>query len=360
MRFIFLFFFSIKAYACLQPTLANKNWNQDLDKLLNSYIANYQIPQASVLVLKENRIVHHKAYPTNKSTDAIYDLASISKVFTAMGIMKLVEDGVLSLDQKVVDIFSEFSDRKVTIENLLRHQSGLRAGVGSSVWTSNLDQTWRNILAIKPGHPYGKFKYSDVNYLLLGKIVEKYSGTDLDSYIHNEVLFPLKMDNSFYQGDQVRACQDRCTSTSRNRSLGQVHDPTSFKLGGVTGHAGLFSTTLDLARFAAGFISEKCTLPLKKQTLTKMITKIKTSDRGLGFDLLSPYARLPRGIYFNPGISFGHTGFTGTSLWIDPKMKVTLIILTNAVGAKDSKKAKKGFLKLLPEAANLVGKQFKQ
>lgn len=356
---------------CFDVNVEKNNfaWEEQLDTITNTYITAFKIPGVVVLAGNSKGIIFEKAYgnrsydkDTPNTVDTIYDLASITKLFTATAVMQLLQKKKIYLGSKLKTHFPEnyvtLKKQKITVEDLLRHNSGYKAGVTSGVFTDNLETTWENILNVEPNYPYREFKYSDINYLVLGRLVEKLSMQGLDDYIRKNILDSLGMDKSGFNMYANKSCKSLCAPTRKKMSNGHVHDPTSFNLGGVAGHAGLFATAKDLAKFSSIFLNDGkyCGKNiLWKRSVKMMTTKKYKQSRGLGFDITSSYSTKPRGDYFSKGLSFGHTGFTGTSLWIDPSIDTFLIILSNSVYAKDESLAKKGFHKLMTELANIVG-----
>lgn len=291
----------------------------------------------------------------NKQTK--FDLASITKVFNAMALMNILNEKQISTQTKLYKFFSEFNNKykkHISIEDLLRHQSGFKPGVGNDVWTSRIDLTWQNILNLKPTLPYTKFKYSDINFLYVGKLIEKLTQLPLDVAINDALLDKLKLSNTTYNPRG-----DNCYLTSfEANKVCKVHDPTSFGLNGLTGHAGIFSTPGDMITFARMLLNDgyNCNGQLfDKDLLNLMKTKINHSDRGLGFDISSAFARRPRGEYFSLNTSYGHTGFTGVSMWIDPKLDIFVLVLSNAVYSANPN-AKKIYLDLLLKVSSFLGK----
>lgn len=361
--------FSAFSAACLQENKSIQPWQNEVDTIVNSYINTFKIPGVVVLVGNSQDILLSKSFGKRasdkdevNSVDTIYDLASITKLFTATAIMQLIEKKKVYLGGKVKRYFPYHfvteKKQKITVEDLLRHNSGFKPGVTSGVFTDNLETTWDNILSVQPSFPYRNFKYSDINYLMLGKLVEKVSKLDLNDYIRMNILEPLKMEDTQYLAYKDSECKYRCAPTKKKINRGHVHDPTSFKLGGISGHAGLFSTAKDLAKFATMVMNkgELCgKRVLSAKSIHKMISKKANESRGLGFDITSSYSNRPRGDYFAKGLSFGHTGFTGTSIWIDPTIDTYLIVLSNTVYSDNEKYAKSGFLRLITELANIVG-----
>ena len=188
--------------------------------------------------------------------------------------------------------------------------------------------------------PGARFKYSDVNFILLGKVVETVSGQTLDVFTQKRIFEPLGMkDSGFRPNDDLKK---RCAPTEKRDGkwmVGEVHDPRAWALGGVAGHAGLFSTADDLAIFARMLLHQgkHGGQPfLKAETVRELTAPRKVAStkspayRTLGWDMLTSYSS-NRGERFTPGVSFGHTGFTGTSIWIDPPSQTVVILLTNRV-----------------------------
>jgi len=350
------------ASACFNNDLliSQDDWSKKIDRVVNSYLKTYMIPGATVLVGNAQGVTFKKGY--NHSLDTIFDIASITKLFTASSIMLEVEKNNLKITDKVSSIFpkhlTSIKQKNISIEDLLRHISGFRAGVLDDVFTSEIEKTWDNILKSKVAYTKGSFKYSDINYLVLGKLLEEKTKMSLDTYVHDNFFKQLDMSSSFYTPKDLTECQSKCAATIRDGDVGVVHDPTSRKLGGVAGHAGVFTTIDDLAKFTSIFLNkgEYCGKSiLAEATVKSMVKKVKKQSRGLGFDITSGYSRRARGEFFSKGLSFGHTGFTGASLWIDPTIDTFVIVLTNTVYAKNEKFAKKGFLMLIEDLANIVG-----
>ena len=294
------------------------------------------------------------------NADIKYDLASITKVFTAITLMKILKEKAIDESELVANILPEYKTPKkdhITIEDLLRHRSGFKAGVGLNDWgqVASIQSYWQNILNINPTKKYHDFLYSDLNYLYIGKIIEKLSGRSLKENLTSYITNPLKLANTNYL-----PIDNNCAPTiNLDTRLCRVHDPTSFRLGELTGHAGIFSNLNDMTKLALTLLNNGhyCGQELIKKSLLKEMTSLKTySDRGLGFDIQSPYARRPRGEYMHKGKSFGHTGFTGTSMWIDPSSDFFVLILSNAVYAKNPAYSKKLYLDLLLRISTKLGK----
>jgi len=270
--------------------------------------------------------------------DTIFDIASLTKVVaTTMAVMQLVQKGEVRLNDPVAKYLPEFAQNgkeDITVRNLLTHFSGLRADIDLTPAWEGRDAALRLAFAETPAYPPGsRFLYSDTNFMVLGALVEKVSGTTLDAYCARKIFAPLHMTQTRFLPPV--AWRRRIAPTEyddRDRMLrGVVHDPRARLMGGVAGHAGVFSTADDLSKFALALLdgspvlakemTEKMTTPQQPPTATVL--------RGFGWDIDSPFSS-NRGDLLPVG-SFGHTGFTGTSIWIDPTTRTFIILLANAV-----------------------------
>ena len=335
-----------------------------MDAAINAAIADHQCPGA-VLWLERNDVAYHKAYgnraiaPAAESMteDTLFDAASLTKVVACTpAVMLLVERGQVGLEERVQTYLPEFKgDGKeaITIRQLLTHTSGLRPDISTRPPWSGYDTAIRMACAEKLVTPPGTaFRYSDINFFLLGEVVRRVSGAKLNEFVAREVYRPLKMlDTGFRPFTDSNAVDvavpdsgpappiTRVAPTEKidNRILrGVVHDPTARYMGGVAGHAGLFTTAADLARYARMLLNLGGLdgVRLFKPETVKLMTSVQSPEnirarRGLGWDIDSGYSR-PRGKIFPIG-SYGHTGFTGTALWIDPFSKTFWILLSNRV-----------------------------
>ena len=318
---------------------------KEIDALIEKGISNKRMP-GGVLHLEHKKAIYQKSYgnrqlvpKTEKATkETIYDLASLTKVVaTTPAVMKLIEGGAIELDapaQRYLPELSGDSNKpKITVRHLLTHTSGLAAGVRRGYeWSGSKDG-----FALAAGEPSRglagfSYQYSDLNFILLGEIVARVTGMPLQDYCWKEIFLPLGMNETFFLPDPKLKGRIAPTTLLEDGSLlrGIVHDPTSRRMGGVAGHAGLFSTVDDLARFARMLLNGGGGI-LKPETISLM-TSVQSpanieSRRGLGFDIDSTYSSL-RGELFPRG-SFGHTGWTGTSMWIDPTSESFVIFLSN-------------------------------
>lgn len=333
-------------------------------RLLNEAIADSAWPGAVLLAAKDGKIFLHAAtgHKTYQRTETvhrgdIFDLASITKVIaTTTAVMQLHEQGRIELDDPVVQYLPAFRSlgkgaldkSKVTIRQLLTHTSGLppfrQYFLMEGTVQARVDSVLRTGLIYTPGDT---MVYSDVGIISLGKVVEAVSGQSLDQYCADHIFIPLGMVNTMFNPDPARMHRIMPTEFSPldgQLIRGHVHDENSYSMGGTTGHAGLFSTAYDIGIFSQMMLNGgeyQDTRILHPETIDLFIRRanvISGSSRCLGWD--SPSGRASGGVYLS-GNSFGHTGFTGTSLWIDPDNEMFVILLTNAVHPNRSWKSPK-------------------
>ena len=312
-----------------------------------------QCPGAVVLVGQDGKVIYRRAFgnralvpqklPMNVRT--IFDLASLTKVIaTTTAVMQLVEQGKIILATPASTYWPDFRENgkaSISVRELMTHYSGLPPDLELKPEWSGYETAMKMIVAVKPTVPSGtRFVYSDINFETLGEIVHRVSGEPLDVYCAKHIFTPLRMKDTRFNPPakwRPRIAPTQYQNGDKGKMLwGEVHDPTAYDMGGVAGHAGLFSTADDLASFAQMLLgggSYRGAHILSPLTVEKMTTPQTPLDkmvvRGLGWDLDSPFAS-NRGELFEVG-SFGHTGFTGTDLWIDPVSKTYLIILANGV-----------------------------
>lgn len=325
---------------CDEPFFAPK-----VDAAVRMALERKQIPGAVVEVGHRARIVFRRAYGLRAvepeiepmTEDTIFDLASLTKPFaTALSVMKLVEDGKVRLEDPVAKWLPECShfQSPVTVLHLLTHTSGLPAGAPAAMLGNNVADAV-NVIAKMPLHSRrgAQMMYSDLGFVLLGEIVARASGKPLDQFAHERIFAPLGLVHT-------RFCppvewRDRCAPTENiggEWRRGAVHDPDAFRLGGVAGHAGLFSTAEEVGRLARMMLDGGRPI-FREETIRLMTAPMNSSDdgeyRGLGWDIASAYSG-PKSARFSQR-SFGHTGFTGTSVWIDPAAELYIVVLANAV-----------------------------
>jgi uncharacterized protein YbbC (DUF1343 family)/CubicO group peptidase (beta-lactamase class C family) len=317
-----------------------------LDKIIQEGIEDREIPGAVLLVSHDGVVVYRKAFGSRSleprrepmTLDTIFDIASLTKVVaTTTAVMQLIQKGELRDNDPVARYIPEFAQNgkeDITIRELLTHHSGLAPDLDLSQPWEGRDTAFRMAFAEKPADPPGsKFVYSDTNYIVLGALVERVSGMPLDQYCQQKIFAPLAMSHTRFVPPHAWLPKIAPTQYDEHNNMlrGVVHDPRARRMGGVAGHAGLFSTADDLAKFAefllrggpvlSPLMIEKMTTPQQPPTSQVL--------RGFGWDIDSPLST-NRGELLPVG-SFGHTGFTGTSLWIDPTTRTCIILLTNAV-----------------------------
>ena len=318
----------------------------NVDEIMNAAVAQGTIPGGVVLIGHNGAVVYRKAYGMRSlepgreamTVDTIFDLASLTKcIATATSVMKLVQEGKVRLNEPAATYLPEFAKNgksDITVRELLTHFSGLTEDLDLKTEWKGRDVAYQMVMDQKPAFPPGsRFLYSDINFETLGFLVEKVSGMSLDEYAAKNVFAPLEMKETRFLPPAEWLSRIAPTEYDESHPMlrGVVHDPTARRMGGVAGHAGLFSTADDLAKFAQDQLTGfhvLTPLTVKKMT-TPQQPPMSSALRGLGWDIHSPYSS-PRGEIFPIG-SFGHTGFTGTSIWIDPVSESYVILLTNAV-----------------------------
>ena len=321
---------------------------QNIDRDVRAGLGN-TYPGAVVLVSERGRIMVHAAYgdavhyngqlvPMRK--DTLFDLASLSKLFTSIALMQLVEQHKVDLDAPVARYLPAFGKPDIHVRHLLAHTSGLPAH--RRLWELYPTREARiaAVLAEKPLSPPGaKYVYSDLGLITVGLIVEQVSGQPLDRYVAEHITSPLAMKDTLYRPPELLRPRIAATEDEPGRGLcwGSVHDENAWSLGGVAGHAGVFSTAADLAILAQTIIEGGAPI-LKAETLQLMEQNqnpgLRDGARGLGFDLDAPHFM---GELAGPH-TIGHTGFTGTSIVINLDTRTFLIFLTNTVHPKRGNK----------------------
>ena len=326
-----------------------------IDRTIEQAIAAHKLP-GGVFHLERDGAIYEKAYGNRAlvpaiepmTIDTIFDAASITKVVaTTPSVWLLIEQGKIDLDAPVRRYIPEFTGGwrdEITIRHLLTHTSGLRPDLDLSPPWSGYDTAMRMAMVEEPRQRPGyTFRYSDINFELLGEIVRRVSGVPLDVFAKREIFEPLGMrDTGFRDGGGTPPSQPAgrqrseriapTEQTSTGMLRGVVHDPTARNMGGVAGHAGLFITVHDLSLYCRMLLRDGAPI-FKPETVAKMTSVVSPANvavrRAGGFDLDSSFSR-PRGEIFPLG-SFGHTGFTGGMFWIDPFSKTFYIFLSNRV-----------------------------
>jgi CubicO group peptidase (beta-lactamase class C family) len=302
--------------------------------------------------------------------DTIFDVASLTKpIVTAHCIMLLIEEGKLDVNDPIAKHLPAFRRKEteaITIAQVLTHTGGFIADNPLKNYQAGKDKAWQNLFALNPVAPPGsKFTYSDVGYILLGAVVEKAAEMPLDQFAKKRIFDPLGMKDAGYRPDGER--KKRCAPTQEREGrwmIGEVHDPRAYQLGGVAGHAGLFATADDLAIVARMLLNDgrhdgKAFLKpetVKLMTAPRKVPSAKTPGlRTFGWDMATAYSA-NRGDVFPKGASYGHTGFTGTSIWLDPTSQTAVIFLSNRVHPD----GKGNVTKLRARVATIAGKALLQ
>lgn len=356
-----------------------------VDRIIDAAIRDGATPGAVLAVGRGDRVVRLRGYgnldwaysatlpPGAAATDSsLYDVASLTKVVaTTTGVMQLVDRGALSLDTRIGEHLPEWSrgwKRDVTVRRLLTHRGGLPPF--RPFWrTLRGEEEYREAIAAlepddEPGEDGTRTVYSDIGFMTLGFLIEEITGQALDFYLHESVFRPLGMRETWFEPPRSlhrRTAPTEVDTVYRHRHVhGEVHDENAHALGGVAGHAGLFSSARDLAKFAAWILaaaregrdlaaaarpppgpyarafSPRLDSPSPETVARFTARAAPASSRALGWD--TPSGRSSAGDYFGEG-AFGHTGFTGTSLWVDPELDLFVVLLTNRVNpTRDNRK----------------------
>ena len=318
-----------------------------VDAVIQQAITDGNIPGAVLEVGHDGAVVYRKAYGSRAleprrepmTLDTVFDLASLTKVVaTTTAVMQLVEQGKVRMNDPVAKYLPEFAQNgkdDITVRQLLTHYSGLAPDIDLTPAFDSKESAYRLAFAETPQQAPGSgFVYSDTNFIVLGAMVEKISGETLEAYAEHHIFVPLKMTHTRFVPPAAWRPKIAPTEYDENEHMlhGVVHDPRARRMGGVAGHAGLFSTADDLAKFAQALLDGGdgvlSAVTVKKMTQPEQPPAAPVL-RGFGWDIDSPFSS-NRGDLLPVG-SFGHTGFTGTSMWIDPTTQTYIILLTNAV-----------------------------
>jgi len=331
-----------------------------IDQLVEAAISAGDLPGAVVLVWHQGATVYHKAFGQRSVTpvsepmtpDTIFDLASLTKVVaTAPAVMMLVEDGLIRLRDPVsryIPGFDRYGKARITVEHLLTHLSGLRPDFPLEEEFQGYETAITRAIDERPVDPPGtRVVYSDINFIVLAEIVARVSGEPFDRFVERRLFEPLGMNETGFlptRDERPRIAPTEpcrplgwpCGDAGASMLRGTVHDPTARRMGGVAGHAGVFAPADDLARFGemllagGAFDDARVLSSLTVARMTRPATPPSMADRrGLGWDINSRYSS-NRGDLFSSD-SYGHTGFTGTSIWIDPATQTVVIFLSNRV-----------------------------
>jgi len=325
-----------------------------MDEEIQRAIAEHKLP-GGVLWVECKSSNYHKAFgfrsltPTRETMteDTIFDVASLTKVLaTVPALMVLYERGRVKLEEPVVTYVPEFrggGKEAITVRHLLTHTSGFGRGLSQEPDWFDFKSAFNRICAQTLSEPPGTvFRYSDLNFIILGEIVQRLAGMKLDEFCAQEIFKPLKMvDTCFLPSQALRSRIAPTEKVGRAVLRGTVHDFKAQGMGGVAGHAGLFTTAADVSRFARMILNQgrlDDTRILKAETVNLMTSVQSPAEvqarRGLGWDIDSDFSR-PRGDVFPVG-SFGHTGFTGVCLWIDPFSQTFWMFFSNRIHPEPS------------------------
>lgn len=333
-----------------------------IEEAVAAAIQDKEIPGAVVLVARHGKIGYFKAFghrvlepqPEIMTTSTIFDMASLTKVMaTSPAVLLLVERGKIRLGDRVKRYLPEFTGGgkdAITVRNLITHFSGLRPDFDLSIpwegYSATLEELWKETARGDPGK---EFVYSDLNFITLGEIVNRVSAMNLADFARANIYAPLGMDETRFtppaelwpriaptetRARSVEYLQGKGTPAAQSQVLrGSVHDPTAWRMGGVAGHAGLFSSAMDVAVYAQTLLNggvyrgKRIFSPAGVQAMTTAQSpKSSVTARGFGWDIDSSFS-VPRGDLLAGG--FGHTGFTGTSLWVAPSQDLFVVLLTS-------------------------------
>ncbi|MDB4670564.1 beta-lactamase family protein [Pirellulaceae bacterium] len=320
-----------------------------IDEAVRSAIKAGKMPGASVVVGQGSKTVYHQAFghlsllpeKVALKKNTLFDLASLTKpIATATSVMILVDQGRVRLRDPVAVYLPEFAQngkRKITVQQLLTHVGGLIPDNPIGDYRDGREKAFEKINALSTTwEPGTRFSYTDVGYLVLGQIIERVTGLSIDQFARKNIFEPLGMlETGFLPSEPLR---NRAALTQQRAGRwmpGVVHDPRAYELGGIAGHAGLFSTATDLEKYCLMLLGQGQVNGIR--ILSRSSVKLMTATydlpggvkRGLGWDKLSPYSS-NRGELMSHA-AFGHGGFTGTSIWMDPELDLYVIFLSNRV-----------------------------
>lgn len=375
------------------------SFDEQVAAIVQQGIADGEMPGAVVMVANRNEVLYQRAFGdrqvepqrTAMTIDTVFDLASLTKpIATATSVMRLVQSGKVQVDQPVSNYLPEFKGHgkeSITVSDLLLHVGGLTPDNALSDYQQGTEEAWNRICGLKMiAGRREKFAYSDVGFIVLGKLVERVSGKTLDRFVLEEIFQPLGMQETTYlPGDALRQRAAPTEQRDGHWMQGEVHDPRAYLLGGVAGHAGLFSTAEDLVRYGQMMLAQGQAAPqvLDANTFALMTqprdvpsgskksgaqtSGAQTSGaqqsgnqtsgnqtrgtRTFGWDHRSPYSS-NRGESLSDS-AFGHGGFTGTVIWIDPEKDRVFVFLSNRLHPDG-----KGTVnRLAGEIATLIGNE---
>lgn len=360
----------------------------DADVAIRRAIDEHKLPGA-VFHLERDGDSYEQAYGSlsyepgaaavNRAT--VFDAASLTKVLaTAPAVLMLAEEGRIELDARLADYFPECANggkEAITIRQLLTHSSGLPSGLPAKpAWHGDAAAHALACNTKVTNAPGTLFRYSDINYVLLGQLVQRLSGMPLDQFARSRIYSPLRMQDTGYlplargvaagaiaptqQGARPGSVTAHADLAPGQLLQGVVHDPTARRMDGVAGSAGVFTSAHDVARYARMLLNggELDGVRILRPDSVRLLTTVQSPPglalRGLGMDIDSPYAARPRGERYPLG-SYGHTGFTGCVLWIDPGSRSFYVLLSNRVYPDDASRVLELYTRLGTLAAASAG-----
>jgi len=341
---------------------------EDINNLLIRGVKKEEFPGASYAIIYKDGTIYSdfvgykQVVPTKELNQGneIYDCASLTKVIsTTSMIMKLIEEEKLSLETKVQAVIPRFIHPNITVYHLLTHTSGLPADIARAKALVDKDDVLDRIFKFSLINEIGKkIVYSDIGFIILGLMIEKITNKKLDDYAAEVVFKPLKMENTSYKPNKMLCAPTEFRNDEVYKGLlkGMVHDEKSFALGGVSGHAGMFSTPKDLAKFILSFLRNDETI-LKKETVNNLFPEREKDTNHNGTLLIRAlgWQKVTKGSTSGDNTSYKntilHTGFTGCNLWIDKLAGIGFVLLSNAVHPK---RENNGIAKYRNKIGNLI------
>jgi CubicO group peptidase (beta-lactamase class C family) len=347
-----------------------------LDSLVEGALRQRVFPGLELLVARRDEVMLHEAWGRIEigpeaqpmAVGTLFDVASITKpVATASAVMVLLERAMVSLEDKVVEFVAEFDSedkRGITLRHLLTHTSGLPPLIDLIGEGLTRAEAVQRIMHLPPQHPTGTaMVYGDVNFLILGEVVRRVSGQTLAEFCHQNLFHALQMGRTTFdplaEGWEMPIAPTQYCPYRKQLLRGVVHDENAYVMGGEGGNAGLFSTAPDLHRFARMMLSggELEGVRVLSESAVAAMTRNhnprRLAPRGLGWDLKGEGSGyMSCGELVPPG-TFGHTGFTGTSIWIDPNSGLIVITLSNRVHISREKN-QQDMIRFRPRLHNLI------
>ncbi len=341
---------------------------EEIRELLSKGVKNNHFPGASYAIVNKDGLLHSdfvgykQTYPQkiHNQGNEIYDCASLTKVIcTTTMIMKLIEENKLSLDSKVIVYLPMFKHQDITIYHLLTHTSGLPADIPNAKALRNKEDVVSKVFQFELINEVGKhIVYSDIGFILLGFIIEKITNKPLNEYAEEVIFSLLNMKDSSYNPIKELCAPTEYRDDEIYKGLlqGRVHDEKSYALNGISGHAGLFSTSKDIAKFILSILNND-ELVLKKETVNELFI-LRETDTGKSGNLLVRtlgWDKPTKGGTAGDNVSFEdtivHTGFTGCNMWIDRKKGIGFVMLSNAVHPK---REENGITKYRNKIGNII------